>query len=80
MPLNDNVDLMSTYFILFHSVRYSNCYQNIFPNSSFVKFIWFYCVIDLIIIIIDLIIIIIIDLIIIIITTTTTTLQQQQRQ
>ena len=45
--LNDNVASLSIYFILFHLMRCSNCYQNIFTSSSFVKSIWFYRVIKL---------------------------------
>ena len=45
MRLNDNDDLKSIYFILLYSARYSNCYQNVFINSSFAKSIWFYYVI-----------------------------------
>ena len=38
---NFNDDLMFTYFISFHAVRYSNRYQNIFTKSSFANSIWF---------------------------------------
>ena len=36
IPLNDNVALLSTYFISFHSMQYYNYYKNIFTKSSFV--------------------------------------------
>ena len=45
MWLNDNVDLISTYFNPFHLVLHFNYCQNIFADSPFVKSIWFYYVV-----------------------------------